>query len=129
MSRITVVTPDRAGLIADLTEKLSAHRLNITSFNARTVGHDAVLSLDVDDLDKALSTLTEAGFQAITDDVVLVQMDDVPGALAQVARRLTDAQLDIRAVRVLTRSAQRCVAALATDDNARARQELGACVL
>ena len=85
------------------------------------MGEDAVLRLEVDAEDRALSALTQAGYQAMTEDVLTVTMPDAPGALARVARRLAEAQLDIRGVTFISRRGGQCFVALDTSDNDRAR--------
>jgi hypothetical protein len=65
--------------------------------------------------------LTQAGLRVIADDVVIFQVEDVPGALAKVAQQLTEHQLDIRVVRTISRSGGCVVVAIGSDDNARAR--------
>lgn len=124
MRRITVVSRDRPGLIADVSELLSRSGLNIATLDALTVGEDAVLRLGVEDEDRVLSALTQGGYQAMTEDVLTVQVTDEPGALARVARRLTDARLDIRGVSMLSRGGGLCIIALDTSDNVRAQQLL-----
>lgn len=124
MHHLTVVTADRGGLIAEISERLARAGVNISAIGARALGHDAILHVSVDVQDVALAVLTEAGFQVMSEDVVSVQLADAPGALAELARRLSDANLDIRAVRTVRRAEGHAIVALATDDNARARELL-----
>lgn len=121
MSRITVVTEDRSGLIAEVAELLANHRINIETMNGRVVGHTAVLQVDVDNLPVALGVLTGAGLQAVSDDVVIFEVEDAAGSLARITRQLADGALDIRMVQTISRSAGRCVVAIAADNNDRAR--------
>lgn len=125
MSGITIVAGDRTGLIAEVTELLAARGVDIAFLDGRVVGEDAVLRAHIDDLSAALAVLTEAGFQVMSDDVVVFQIEDTPGSLARAARELADGKLDIRTVHTVSRSAGRCVVAITTDDNTRARALLG----
>jgi hypothetical protein len=125
MSRITVVTGDRTGLIAEVAQWLGVQGINIASMDGRVVGTDAVLHVEVDDLPAALAVLTKAGLQVVSNDVVLFQVEDAPGSLARAARQLAEDRLDIRTMQTLSRSAGSCVVAIATDDNDRARVLLG----
>jgi hypothetical protein len=124
MRRITVVCSDRQGLIADVTELISSHHLNIIDIEARSVGKDAVLSIGVEDEARALSALTKAGYQAMTEDVLMVTIADQPGTLARVARRLAESRMDIRGVSFVSRNGGQCIVALDTSDNAGARKVL-----
>jgi hypothetical protein len=75
--------------------------------------------------DDALECLAAAGYQAVTDDVVLAKIADKAGALAQVSRRLAEANINIRALHHVRRDDGFAVVAISTDDNARAREALG----
>lgn len=126
MQRITVVVHNRPGLLAEIAELLAAKGLSITSIVAASHGADGVLHLGVERVDEALAVLTAAGYHAVTEDVLLARIEDRPGALAQLSRRLMEAQLDIRGLNMVQRNEGWAVVAIATNDNERARGLLGA---
>lgn len=121
MQRITVVVRNRAGLLAEITELLAQKGLSITSIVAESRGADGVVHMGVERVDEALAVLTAAGYNAVTEDVLLARIEDKPGALAQISRRLMEAQLDIRGLNMVQRNDGWAVVAIATNDNARAR--------
>ncbi|HET9097573.1 MAG TPA: ACT domain-containing protein [Candidatus Baltobacteraceae bacterium] len=121
MQRITVVVHNRPGLLAEITELLASKGLSITSIVAQSHGADGVLHLGAERVDEALAVLTAAGYHAVTEDVLLARVEDRPGALAQLSRRLMEAQLDIRGLNMVQRNDGWAVVAIATSDNARAR--------
>lgn len=112
---------NRPGLLAEITELLASKGLSITSIVAESHGADGVLHLGAERVDDALAVLTAAGYQAVTEDVLLARVEDRPGALAQLSRRLMEAQLDIRGLNMVQRNDGWAVVAIATNDNARAR--------
>lgn len=124
MQRITVVVHNQSGLLAEITELLASKGISIDSLVADTYGADGVLHLEVERVDEALAALTSAGYQAVTEDVVLARIEDRPGALAHLSRRLMEAQLDIRGLNMVQRNEGWAVVAIATNDNARARSVL-----
>jgi hypothetical protein len=126
MYRVTVVTRDRPGLIAEVSELLCARGVNISAMVGQVFGGDAVLQLDVPEQDAALTALTSAGFQAVSDDVLLLRLTDEPGALAKISRRLADAQISIRGINMVQRGGGYAIVGTSTDDNARARELLAA---
>ena len=71
-----------------------------------------------------LRALREHGFQAITQDVILVRLEDKPGALAEVAKRLSDAGLDLRSMHIVRREAGKTLAGLVASDPAKATEVL-----
>lgn len=127
--RITVVTRDRNGLMADLSSKLGEAGIDILSINAVEKDGNAYIRLEVDEYDKALAALRETEFQAVPEEVVLLRIDDEPGGLARISRRLADNDIGIRAMTMVDRSEGHCVVALHADDNEKAREVLGEAVL
>lgn len=121
MQRIAVVVQNRPGLLAEIAEMLAAKGLSISSIVADSVGTQGILHLEVEQADEALAVLTSAGYNAVSEDVLLARIEDRPGALAQLSRRLMEAQLDIRGLNMVQRNDGWAVVAIATNDNARAR--------
>jgi len=115
MKQIHIVSTNRLGLIADLTEALALADINIRSVDAEEVGDNAVIVFDVDQYDRALQSLRDIqGIQIITEDAILVKLRDQPGALAQVARRFTDAGVSVRSVRFIQRDEDFALVAIST---------------
>lgn len=125
MPSLRVVVPNQPGLLAALTECLAAKAIDIAQVDVETHGTGALVRLEVGRIDDAMEALAAAGYGAVTDDVVLARIEDKPGALARVSRRLADEQVNIRALHHVRRDAGFAVVAIATDNNARARELLG----
>ena len=59
----------------------------------------------VEDGEAAQTTLANAGFEVFGPrDVLVVELEDRPGALAEVSRRLADADVDVDLIYLATRS-------------------------
>ena len=71
-----------------------------------------------------MAILNEAGFKAVSDEAVLVQLLDQPGALANLAAELTGAGLNIRTSHIIERRDDYATAAVTTDDQERAKTAL-----
>ena len=124
MKRITVIAADRKGLIADLSEELAQDGLNILSINAQSFSGSAYVRLRIEPYDKALSLLRDKGYQAVSDDVIVLRIADQPGSLARIARSLTENDVDIRGVTMIQRADDFCIVAVATDNQALASEIL-----
>jgi hypothetical protein len=75
-----------------------------------------VIVFDVDQYDRALQCLREfQGIQIITEDAILVKLKNQPGALAKIARRFTDAGINVRSVRFIERDEEFALVAISTD--------------
>ena len=115
MKQITIVEADRAGLAADITEALAAANVNIDSITAETIGSAMVAILTVDNYDAALRALAARGFQAFSDEVIVIQVEDRPGELARIMRRFKDANINLRSIRPIRRSGTTALVALGTE--------------
>lgn len=125
MKNLRVVVPNRPGLLAELTEVLAARGVDIAQIVVETHDAGAVVRMEVQDEDAALGALTEAGYPAVSDDVLLARIEDRPGSLASLSRRLADANLNIRSLHHVRRESGFALVAVSTDDNGRARDLLG----
>jgi hypothetical protein len=120
MKQITIVTQDRPGLVADISEVLTAAGVNIESLVAEQVGALATVIMTVDNYDSALRAISKMPLSAVTEDAILVRIDDRPGALAGIARRFKDAGVNMRSIRILCRDGGRAIVAISTDRTAEA---------
>jgi hypothetical protein len=115
MKQITIVVKDRPGLVADISDLLLAAGVNIDSIVAEQVGGSAAIILTVDRYDAALRALANTPFQAVTEDAILVRLDDRPGMLAQIAHRFKEAGINLRSIRTVSRDAGGCIVAIAAE--------------
>jgi hypothetical protein len=94
---ITVYLDDQPGELARLSQILGDADVNIGGMCAVTSpGGAAEVHVLVDDLAPALEALEGAGVElAGEQEVIVVPLEDRPGALAEVARRLGEAEVNI----------------------------------
>jgi histidine decarboxylase len=114
MTQISVVGEARANVIPELIEALGSAGVNIETLDSQTIGPTVVAILTVDRYDDAVRTLAQAGFHAVTEDALLVRLEDKPGALAEVARRFHAASVPLHSVRIVRRGEGWGVVALGT---------------
>ena len=125
MKVITVVVDNRAGMLADLSEALSARGVNIETIDGEAAESRGIIRLTVDKYDEALSALRDRGLQAISEDALLIRLKDESGALARAAARFKDANINIRSLRILRREGGYTLVTLVTEDNDAARHLIG----
>ncbi|MCF7787495.1 MAG: ACT domain-containing protein [Prosthecobacter sp.] len=124
MKQLTVLVPNELGIAARLTTCLAERGINIEKIDIEGVENHGIVVLSVDRYDEALRVLSNEGFSVITQDTLLVRLEDKPGALAAVALRLKDAGLDLRSMHILRRDASSTTASLVCSDNAMAAEVL-----
>jgi hypothetical protein len=130
MKQITIIVPpDRPGTLADLAERLAARGVNITGLDATDDHAHGVIFLEAEPYDEALRTLADAGYHAVSEEVMVIRLRDEPGALARVAARLREPAINIQAMRILRRDGGWVSVVLTTNDNLRARPLLADCIV
>ncbi len=130
MKQITIITAaGRPGIVADIAERLGAAGINIQQINVSDDLAHGVVFLDAEPYDEALRVLAEAGYDAISEDVLVIQIKDEPGALAKVAARFREPQINIHSMRFMRRDGGWATVILSTNDNARARVLLADCLV
>lgn len=129
MKRITVVAVDRKGLIADLGELLEHAGVNINSIDAIDEDGTAYITLEVDRYDETLTLLRDSEYQAVPEEVLVIRIEDRPGGLARISRRLAENDVGIRGITMLQRANGWCAVAVATDDNEKSRVVLAEFVM
>jgi hypothetical protein len=95
---LTISLEDRPGILAELGETLGGAGINIEGFCGYRSDRTGIVHLLVDDATAARRALEGAGFAVQAErEVIVVDVEDRPGALGVVARRIAgaDVSLDI----------------------------------
>ena len=124
MKQIVIVSEDRPDVVAEIADALAAASVNIEFLDAEVVGSSKIVVLAVDRYDVALKALAHTSLQAISEDALVIQLDDKPGQLARITQRLRDVHIDVRSIRIIRREAGKGIVAVATDRNHEARKVL-----
>jgi len=103
MKQIIIISEDRAGVAAEISEAMAAAGVNIETLAAETVGGSSITIMTVDKYDEGLRALAQTPFHAISEDAIVVQLDDRPGELARIMRRFKDANINLHSVRIIRR--------------------------
>jgi hypothetical protein len=120
MKDLTVVLDDEPGTLADLGEATGGASINIEGMCATTAGGKGEIHILVENADATQAALQEAGIDVSGDrDVLVVEVEDRPGTMAEVARKLGDAGVNIE-VAYTTFSGVRLVLGVDDLDKARA---------
>ena len=106
-TKILAKFPDRAGVLADVGQRLGAEGVNLAGVTGTTEGvDDGLVAFIVDDDAAAAivrSTLEIAGGQVVSErEVVIVACEDRPGQLGEVTRKVADAGVNLDHVSLAT---------------------------
>ncbi|HSH21063.1 MAG TPA: hypothetical protein VK992_00420 [Candidatus Caenarcaniphilales bacterium] len=120
---LTLILPDRVGSLAEAMDVFRRARINIRGHGGFPAwAGEGVLHLLLDDPDRAMAALREAGIEVREERVVLtVRVSDEPGAFADVLDRIAGVGVNVD-LTYLTTSGEIVVG---VNDIERARRALG----
>jgi hypothetical protein len=96
MKDLTVVLEDRPGELAKLGEATGAAGINIEGMSAQTREGRGELHILVEDAQAAREALSGAGIEVQDErDALVVEVEDRPGTMAEVARKLAGAGVNV----------------------------------
>ncbi len=124
LQQIVVITENKAGVIARITERLAENNINIESINA--VGEDGagVVVLITDNYHAAMEALRTLPYRVIAEEVCLIRIPDQPGALAKIAHRFKVDRVNIRCMNIVQRQQKYTIVAISVSDTLAARRLL-----
>ncbi|MDR0838109.1 MAG: hypothetical protein LBN99_00540 [Oscillospiraceae bacterium] len=95
IDQLSVFVENRPGKLVEVVEAIGAAGVDLRALSIADTADFGVLRVIVDNPDKALRTLTEAGYVVKINQVLPVSIDDTPGALGKALRVLSDAGVDV----------------------------------
>mgnify|MGYP001400681131 CR=1 FL=1 len=102
---ITVIIDDLPGTLAQVGEALGNAGINIGGYCSFPSGGKSFLHILVEDVAGARAALSELGLSIAQErDVVTVDMEDTPGELGKIARKIANAGVNINMVYMGTNS-------------------------
>jgi hypothetical protein len=93
--QLTVTVPDRPGMLGDIASALGAKKVNIKGICAATTGGGGMIWLVVDKNAAAKKVFASNGWKASEDEVLAVDLSNVPGSLGRFATKLGKAGINI----------------------------------
>ena len=94
-TQLSVFMENKPGRLANICSTLAQTGVNIFSMSIHDTVDHSIIRLIVDNPTKALILLEEEGLYIVTQKVVIVFIDNRPGCLAGIARKLASADQNI----------------------------------
>ena len=94
-SQLAVFLDNRPGTLARVCEALSLAKINIYAFSTSDTVDHIVVRMVVSDPRKALLLFEEHGTLVVETDVLMIEGQNRPGALARIANELAAASINI----------------------------------
>ena len=124
MREFRVTLTHKSGELARLCELLANRDLDLRSVAGLSHGNRAEICLVAEDVASMRSTLADACMQFEESEVVSELMEDGPGAVAHLCRRLAAAHVNIHSMYVLARDNPLVEMGITVDDPKKAKKAL-----
>ena len=99
----TIVVPHSKGSLATLAEELGRERINIEGLCAVEQNGNVIFHLLTTDKDATVRVINKVGYKVAREtEVIMERIENQPGALGKVTRRLADAGINLTTVYVAT---------------------------
>lgn len=120
VKEIGFTMPNKVGLLSEITTAIAGAKVNITAICAYGMEESAYFMLTTDSNAKAKKVLAPLGMAIEEKDVVEVEVQDKPGELQKVAKKIADAGIDIEYMYATAGAAKKETCIFMTSDNAKA---------
>lgn len=98
MKQLSIFLENKKGTLADLTNILMEHKLDIRAMAVFDTSEFGILRIVVDDPDQALAVLHEEGYVAKMSKIIAIEPDDRPGSLNEIFQLLNQHNINIEYV-------------------------------
>jgi len=112
MKQLTILTENKVGALADVCTELANNGVNIKAITAQGQGDYGVIRLVTEDEATSKKALEKMGFKVSVSDIIIVSLPDRPGEMAKVARKLSNAGVDVECVYIIGREADKVQVAI-----------------
>ena len=93
--QLSVFVENKPGRLSGICSTLADAGVNIQSMTVHDTVDHAIVRLIVDNPNKALILLEEEGVYIVTQDIVVIDIENKPGIISQVAKKLFRADINI----------------------------------
>ena len=125
MNTFIVDLKNKPSELARLTEAIAQKGIDITAFSGSTCGDSATLALVTNDEAGTQRVLTDGQWTFRTVEAIAASVPNRPGALAELARKLGKAGVNIEAAFPTGMTGGNVQIVFATDNPKKAREALG----
>jgi hypothetical protein len=117
---------NQPGQLAKISEAIARKGINITGISGVTCGGSGAVALLTNDEPGTRKAFEDAGIRARELELVTTSIEDKPGTLAAVTKKLADAGINIETAMPVGMAGGKVSLAFATDQPQKAREILGA---
>ncbi len=90
ITQLSVFVENKAGRLATIVDLLGKNNINMRALSIADTADFGILRIIVDDSQRAISLLSDAGIMVKRTKVIAVAIDDVPGGLSKILTTLSN---------------------------------------
>jgi len=125
IKQLVVVTPNKVGMLAELTSLIADRAINIVGICAYSMADKANFMLITEDNEKAIPVLEGKEYEVIKEEEVgIINLSNKPGAAKAIADKLAGADIDLEYCYGTTGDGSESLFIFATRELDRAVEEL-----
>lgn len=95
VKQLSIFLENKEGHLTDVAEILYKANINLSAFSMAETSDFGILRIIVNDPEKAKSILSDNGYTTIVNDVICLDLENVPGTMYKVLRILSDQKIFI----------------------------------
>ncbi|MBU9889029.1 MAG: ACT domain-containing protein [Candidatus Omnitrophica bacterium] len=116
-----VVSENKVGALSSVAAVLADRGIDIVAISAQAAGGVAMMNFVTDDALRTRDVLSKKGFAVQENMVLLVEVEDKPGALKEITKKLAAKKVDILNIYASAPATYGpCVLVMATNNNPKA---------
>jgi hypothetical protein len=95
VTQLAVFLANKPGTLAAVCDALASEKINIFALTVSDTIDHAVVRMIVSDPKRALSIFEQHGTLVVENDVLLLEQDNKPGTLSEIAKKLAEKNVNI----------------------------------
>ena len=95
VKQLSIFIANKPGTLAEICEELSKYEINIYALTISDTTDHAVIRMVVSDTQKAMHLFERRGLLVVDNKVLMIENSNKPGSLAEIAKRLGKAKINI----------------------------------
>lgn len=95
VEQLAIFIANKPGTLSEVCDALAADRVNIYGLTISDTVDHAVVRMVVSDTRKALALFESRGVLVVENDVLMIENDNKPGSLSQIAKALSVHKINI----------------------------------
>ena len=125
MREFRISLPHRPGELARVTEELANKGVNLQAVAGLAEANKATIALVGHDVNALRQALQDARIRFEEVELLTVELEDRPSALADLAAKLSDGDINFTSIYILGREGNKVQVGFTTDQLAKAKKTLG----